>query len=72
MDKSDIVARSRASGRTGLRRQALVYEGSDEDDQPCLHKSRVEEKVDGDQVLTHVTPNISLVTLHLTLDTCPT
>ena len=61
VDKSNIVARFSAAERTGVRHQALVYKGPDEDDQPCLQKSRVEENLDGEQVFTHDIPNISLV-----------
>ena len=58
---STMEARSKAPGTKGVRRLALVYKGPDEDDQPGLQKSRVEENLDGEQVFPHDTPNISLV-----------
>ena len=60
VDMSRMEARSKAAGRTGVRRQALVYEGP-EDDQSSLHMSRMEGNANGDQVCTRVTSNRSPV-----------
>ena len=44
VDKSAIVARSRAVGWTGIRFEALVYEGP-KDNQTILHMSRMDGNV---------------------------
>ena len=60
VDMSTMEARSKAAGRTGVRRQALVYEGP-EDDQSSLHKSTIEGNANADQVCTRLTCNRSPV-----------